>query len=259
MLSSSLTSGISTNSTSPYLGESPLQPLPPLYVPNVPPEESRYDGVDLRGTNETEKLSEPGSYFSPTEVLEQYQEFIDYIKKSHGIAGYTIGNILDSHKKLYTFVLGFHQIILEYLKKKTDENKDFIFSYLCKVLNELKWMYLHYQFVQIDKNLMDIFGKLLLALFMDKGNNDDINAIIRETNEVWFFDTIHNNEFKKTILTTATLILNLRSIYRRAPGYRNLAMFGHGPRKKSHTKYTKKKSLLKKRRKIKKRRRTRKQ
>jgi len=82
MLSSSLSSGIS-NSTSPYMGESPLQPLPPLFVPSVPSEESSllYDGIDLRGTNETVNL---GSYFPDTVVLKQYQEFIDYITQNYG-------------------------------------------------------------------------------------------------------------------------------------------------------------------------------
>jgi hypothetical protein len=252
MLSSSLSSGVS-NSTSPYMGESPLQPLPPLFVPSVVPSDSRPYGVDLRGTNETGKFSELGSYFSPTEVLEQYQEFIDYITQNYGIVGYTTGNMLNFHKKVYTLefqkkILG---LISEYLK--TQKEKDyFFFSLLNMVISTL---YKYYQFGNIDESLIALFGRLLKALLIDnaQGNDDDINAIVLEANQIFFFDTVDNNNFKTHILDVAALIIKFRSIYRSARGYRPPAMFGNGLRKKGHSKYTKKMSLRKKRRKLKKR------
>jgi hypothetical protein len=228
------------------MGESPLQPLPPLFVPTVPSEESSllYDGIDLRGTNETVNL---GSYFPDTVVLKQYQEFIDYITQNYG----SVFNFdtLEFQKKIL-------KLISEYLKKQREREKDYLFSPLNEVLARVISLALYKSyFGSIDKSLIALFGRLLKALLIDnaQGNDDDINAIVLEANQNLFFDTVDNNKFKSHILDCAALIIKFRSIYRSARGYRPPAMFGNGLCKKGHSKYTKKMSLRKKRRKLKKR------
>ena len=238
MLSSSFSSGVS-NSTLPYMGPSQLQPLPPLFVPSIPPESS-FNLTDTSTSNSSFSGSEFEHYFivnSSAEVQKQYKDLILIITETLSTAQTVADEVID---------MATSNLITRYMerfkKKDTSYQVTVILNLLTMMINIGKLV------KEINKTdsdkLLEISNKLLKALTIDDGTDFDIYALINEASQFLGKKDLQPNckHYAESIILNAEAHIGVRTFIR---GYRNYldtntgefvhgdkTMFGFGRHKK---------------------------